>query len=175
MKSKLKKEIYIGDEVSVAVDINYNQSVAGQMEPVLIGVVNKSQEPISRLMETFGICEISQYCCPVTSILDICRCYIDSNRKINTLFPPINDRYHVNLLNEKRSIQRLADIVSDFNSMCISPKDEQDKEINKDLLHGEVFNDRKDNNPTTIHFDVETFYNFIDCDMNNKNVGKMLQ
>ena len=59
--------------------------------------------------------------------------------------------------------------------MCISPDKEEDEEIDDDLLNGEVVYDRKDNNISTIHFDVETFYNFIDCDMNNDNVGKMLQ
>ena len=57
MKNKLKKEIFIGDDVSVAVDVNYNQSIARQIEPGLIGVINRSQEPMLRLMETFNITE----------------------------------------------------------------------------------------------------------------------
>ena len=175
MKSKLKKEIYVSDEVLVAVDINYNKSVAPQTETGLIGIINRSQEPILRLMDTFGISEHSQYYRPVLSILDICKCYIDSNRKVNTLFPTINDRSHVNFLNEERLIQRLGDIASEFNSMCISPKDEQDKNVDENLFDGEVFYDRKDNNTTIIHFDVDIFYSFIDCDMNDQNVGKMLQ
>ena len=105
MNSKLKKETFIGDEVSVAVDINFNKSVAPQIEPGLIEVINRSQETILRLMETFKITEHSRYCFPVTSILDICKCYIDSNRKVNTLLPSMNDRSYVNLLNKKRAIQ----------------------------------------------------------------------
>ena len=79
LKSKLKKETFVGDEVSVAVDINYNKAVAPQIEPGLIEVINRSQEPIVRLMETFKISEQSCYRFPVTSILDICKCYIDCN------------------------------------------------------------------------------------------------
>ena len=59
--------------------------------------------------------------------------------------------------------------------MCISPDGAQDEDINDQLLDGKVLYDRRDNNTGTIHFDVETFYSFIDCDMNNENVGKMLQ
>ena len=40
-------------------------------------------------------------------------------------------------------------------------------------MDGEALFDRKDNNISTIDFDVETVYSFIDCDMNNENVGKM--
>ena len=77
MKSKLKKETFMGDEVSVAVDINYNKSVAHQIEPGLIKVINRSQEPILRLMETFKITEHSRYCFLVINILDICKCYTE--------------------------------------------------------------------------------------------------
>ena len=42
-------------------------------------------------------------------------------------------------------------------------------------MDGEIFYDRKDSNTTTIHFDVETFYRFLDCDMNNENICNMLQ
>ena len=170
----MKKESFTGDDVSVAVDINYNKPIVPQIESGLIEVINRSQEPILRLMETFKITKYSQYCYPVTSILDICRCYIDSNRKVNTLFSSDNDKSPVNLINEKRAIQQLVDIASDFNNMCISPDKEQDEVINDDLLNGEVLYDRKDHNMSIIHFDVETFYSFIDCDMNNENVGKML-
>ena len=67
----------MGDEVSVAVDINYNKSVAPQIEPGLIKVINRSQEPILRLMETFKITEHSRYCFLVINILDICKCYTE--------------------------------------------------------------------------------------------------
>ena len=108
MKTKLKKEIFIGDEVSVAVDVNYNQSIARQIEPGLIGIINRSQGPMLHLMETFNITENSQYCYPITSILDICKCYIDSNRNANTLLQPINDISYLNLVNEQKVVQRLA-------------------------------------------------------------------
>ena len=175
MKTKLKKEVFIGDEVSVAVDINYNKPVAPQIETGLIGVINRSQEPILRLMDTFGISEHSKYCQPMTSILDICKCYIDSNRKVTTLLSPMKDRSHINILNEQRAVQRLADIASEFNSMCISPEEKPDEDIDENILQGEVFYDKEDNGLTTVHFDVDTFYSFIDCDMNSENVGKMLQ
>ena len=90
MKSKLKKEIYIGDKVSVTVDIKYNQSIAVQMEPGLVGVINRTQEPILYLMEAFGITEHSQYCRLITSIINFYRCYKNSNRGILTLFPSIS-------------------------------------------------------------------------------------
>ena len=138
MKNKLKKENFIGDDVSVAVDVNYNQSIACQIELGLIVVINKSQEPMLHLMETFNITEHSQYCYPITSILDIRKCYIDLNRNISTIFQPITDRSYVNLVNEQKAIQRLADIVSDFNSMYISPEDEEDENVNEDLLQGEI-------------------------------------
>ena len=175
MKSKLKKEIYICNEVSVAVDINYNKSVASQIELGLIGVINRSQEPIIRLMETFGMSEHSQYCNPVTSILDICKCYIESNRKINTIFPALNAKLNINCLNEKRAIQRLADIATEFNSMSISPDTEQDEDVDDKLLLGDTLYNSKDDSNTMIYFDVDNFYSFIDCDINNDNVGKMLQ
>ena len=49
MKSKLKKVIYVGDKESVAVDVNYNQSLSIQIEPGLIGVINRTQEQIVSL------------------------------------------------------------------------------------------------------------------------------
>ena len=70
MKSKLKKEIYVDDEVSVAVDINYNKSISPQIELGLVGVINISEKPMLRLMETFGIMEHSRYL-PIYIILDI--------------------------------------------------------------------------------------------------------
>ena len=51
MKMKLKKETFIGDEVSVAVDINYNQPIAHQIESGLNSVINRSQDPMLRLMD----------------------------------------------------------------------------------------------------------------------------
>ena len=107
--------------MSVSVDINYNKPVVPQIEPGLIEVINRSQEPILCLIETFKITEHSHSCFPVTSILDICKYYIYSNRKVNILLLSINDRSNVHLFNEKRAIQQLVDIASDFNKMCISP------------------------------------------------------
>ena len=161
--------------MSVAVDVNYNQSIARQIEPGLIGVINRSQEPMLRLMETFNITEHSQYCYPITSILDICKCYIDLNRNVSTIFQQIIDRSYVHLVNEQKAIQRLADIASDFNSMYISPEDEEDENINEDLVQGEVIYDSQEENQLTINFDVETFYSFISLHMNNENVGKVLK
>ena len=71
MKSKLKKVIYVGDKESVAIDVNYNQSLSVQIEPGLIGVINRTQEQIVSLIEMFGITEHSQYCHQITSILDV--------------------------------------------------------------------------------------------------------
>ena len=150
MKTKLKKEIFIGDEVSVAVDFNYNKSVVSQIERGFIGVINRSQEPIIRLVETFGMSEHSQYCNPVTSILDICKCYIESNRKINTIFPALNAKLNINCLNEKRAIQRLADIATEFNSMSISPDTEQDEDVDDKLLLGDTLYNSKDDSNTKI-------------------------
>ena len=60
MKSKLIKESFTGDDISIVVDINYNKLVAPQIEPGLIKVINRSQEPILRLVETFKITEHSR-------------------------------------------------------------------------------------------------------------------
>ena len=97
------------------------------------------------------------------------------NRRVSTIFQPITDRYCVNLVNEQKAIQRLANIALDFNSMCISPEDEQDENVNEDLLKGEVLYDSHEENQLRINFDVETLYSFIGLDMNNENVGKMLK
>ena len=86
--------------MSVAVDVNYNQPIARQIEPGLIGVINRNQELMLCLMETFNITEHSQYYYPITPILDICKCYIDSNRNVSTIFQPITDRSYVNLVIE---------------------------------------------------------------------------
>ena len=59
--------------------------------------------------------------------------------------------------------------------MSISPDTEQDEDVNDSLLLGDTLYDSKDDGNTMIYFDVDNFYSFIDCDMNNDNVGKMLQ
>ena len=109
------------------------------------------------------------------SILDICKWYIESNWKVNTFVATLNARSNIHILNEKRAIQRLADIASEFNCMPISPDTEQDEDVNDNLLLRDTLYDSKDDSTTMIYFDIDNFYSFIDCDMNDDNVGKMLQ
>ena len=85
MKSKLKKGTFVSEEISVAVDIDYNKSVSSQIEPGLVGLINRIQGPILRLMHTFGINEPSEFCDPVNTILDICRIYCSYNKEINSV------------------------------------------------------------------------------------------
>ena len=128
-----------------------------------------------RLMEIFNMTENSLYCYPITSILDICKCYIESNRSTNTVLLPMNDRLNVNSLNEKNAVQRLANIASEFNSLCISSTDEQNEHVTDEILEGVHLYDHDEENRLVINFDVEMFYNFIGLDVNNENVGKLLK
>ena len=81
MKSKLKKGTFVSEEISVAVDVDYNKSVSSQIEPGLVYLINRAQGPILRLIQIFGINEPSEYCNPVNTILDICRIYHSYHKK----------------------------------------------------------------------------------------------
>ena len=85
MKSKLKKGTFVSEEISVAVDVDYNKSVSLQIEPGLVGLINRTQGPILHLIQTFGINKPSEYCNPVNTILDICKIYRSYNKEINSV------------------------------------------------------------------------------------------
>ena len=75
MKSKLKRETTEIKQNCLAVDFYYDQPLIFQIEDTLIGVINRTQGPIRRLMETFGITELSHYCEPLNKISDVCKSY----------------------------------------------------------------------------------------------------
>ena len=75
IKNKAKKERYVPGEVSVAVDINYNKPLSHQIEKGLIGVIGRTQQLILKLMKAFKFVEVSGYCEPISSILDIYSAY----------------------------------------------------------------------------------------------------
>ena len=52
MKSKLKKETFVSDDVSIAIDVDYNKSIPLQIESGLVGLINRKQSPILLLMQT---------------------------------------------------------------------------------------------------------------------------
>ena len=73
--NKLKKERYVHDEVTEAVDVNYNKPISPQIEKGLIGVIGRTQQLILNLMKAFKFVEISDYCEEIYSILDIYSAY----------------------------------------------------------------------------------------------------
>ena len=71
IRTKLKRETLEIKKSCLAVDVNYDQPIIFQIEETLIGVINRTQGPIRRLMETFGLTDFSHYCEPLNKISDI--------------------------------------------------------------------------------------------------------
>ena len=92
IKNKLKKERYVHDEVTVAVDVNYNKTLSPQIENGLIGVINRTQQLILKLMKAFKFVEISDYCEEICSILDIYNAYKKLKVGLHALNRPIHDK-----------------------------------------------------------------------------------
>ena len=69
IKNKLKKERYVHDEVTLAVDINYNKPLSREIEKGLIGVIGGTQQLILNVMKAFKFVEVSDYCEEISYIL----------------------------------------------------------------------------------------------------------
>ena len=72
-------------------------------------------------------------------------------------------------------MQRLADLAMQFNSLSVSSKTSSSTKINDDMLSIGYIYDEKEVDQQMVNFDLQKFYQFIRFDINNENVGKMLQ
>ena len=59
--------------------------------------------------------------------------------------------------------------------MSVSSKSSQSDKTKDDILSNGYIYDQSDVAQETVNFDLQKFYQFIRFDMNNENVGKMLQ
>ena len=105
-------------------DVDYNKSVSSQIEPGLVGIINRTQGPILRLMQTFGMNKPSEYCNPVNTILGICRIYRSYIKEINSVHLPPSYRSPEKHINKQETIERLANIEMDFNAMSLDSENE---------------------------------------------------
>ena len=126
-------------------------------------------------MQTFGINEYSEYCNIVNTILDICRIYRSPNKEINSVHAPFSYRSPEKRINEQETIGRLANIVMDFYTMSLDSDNENKEQLKEDQILECLIDDNQEPPQIVIPFDVETFYSFIRGDMNNENMGQMLQ
>ena len=72
-------------------------------------------------------------------------------------------------------MQRLADLAMQFNSLSVSSKTSSSTKMNDDMLSIGYIYDEKEVDQQMVNFDLQKFYQFIRFDINNENVGKMLQ
>ena len=63
----------------------------------------------------------------------------------------------------------------EFNTMSIDPEHENKEQLREDQILECVIDDNQEPTQFVMPFDVEIFYSFIRGDMNNENVGQMLQ
>ena len=178
IKIKLKKERYVPDEISVAVDVNYNKPLSHQIEKGLIGVIGRTQQLILNLMKAFKFVEVSDYCEPISSILDIYSAYKKLKIGLHPLDLPIHDKIDDDKTNEAEVMQRLANLALECNATSNIPNEDNevdDNLIDEDELLNGVLYDKNGPNHLTLHFDVKMFYKFIGYEICNENVGKMLE
>ena len=174
VKNKMKKEKFVHEESTVAVDVNYNKPLSHQIEKGLIEVINKTQQPILKLMKIFKINEVSDYCNELSSILDICKIYKNSNKPILSHNFPIHDRMEVKSIEEEEVMQRLANLAMECNTDDVGTNDDSGDLISEDILLDGIIYDKDDPNRLILNFDVKMFYRFLGCEITNENVGRML-
>ena len=171
----MKKEKFVHKESTVAVDDNHNRPLSHQIEKGLIEVINKTQQSILKLMKLFEIKEVSDYCNELSSILDICCIYKNSNKCVLSHNLPIHDRTEMKSVNEEEVMQRLANLAMECNMTDVLQNDDGDDLINKDILLNGVLYDKDDPNCLILNFDVTMFYRFLGSEITNENVGHMLE
>ena len=175
IKNKLKKEKFVHEESTVAVDVNYNRPLSHQIEKGLIEVINKTQPPILKLMKIFKIDEVSEYCNELSSILDICRIYRNSNKGVLSHNLPIHDKMEMKPVEEEEVMQRLANLAMECNNTDVGTFDVGDDVTSNDVMIGGVIYDRDSPDHLILNFDVTMFYRFLGCEITNDNVGRMLK
>ena len=116
IRDKLKKQMDISEEFSVAVDIDYDQPISSQIESGLITVIKRTQKSIVHLMQTFGIMELSIFCGQIESIMDICRTYQISIEDPSFIEIVQNETQKKNVVNDEDLIQGLANLAMEIDS-----------------------------------------------------------
>ena len=141
----------------------------------MIGVINRTQGPIIRLVETFSISELSHYCHPLNSISNVYKRYQNFKKGVKSINSQLQYKPQKKNLNEQEVKQRLANVAMEFISLSITSNCSNAGKPKEEMLLKGVIYERDESTQVTVNFDVKKFYQFIRFDMNNANVGKMLQ
>ena len=125
-------------------------------------------------MQTFGITELSIFCDQIESIMDICRIYQISIKDPSFIEIVQNETRKKNVANDEDLIQGLANLAMEIDSPSGANAEEITECVPHDIFHNNIY-DENEQSQLKVHFDVESFYRFIRYDINDENVGKMLQ
>ena len=86
-----------------------------------------------------------------------------------------NTRQQKKSVNEEEAIQRLADLAMEFHCLSIKSNSDNGEKMKEDMMLKGIIYDEDQTVEETVTFDLKIFYEFIRFDMNNENVGNMLQ
>ena len=175
IKDKLMKKSSVCDDNSWAVDVDYSGTpIIEQIQHKILGAIKRINTPILNLMKIFQMDQVSLYCTEISSLDDLCSIYQSSSRHHGNIFDKEHHLKQKQIHDTEEITERLSKLALDF----ISGNGTDTPLVDELIDHAEIATNKLASEPDSsdcwIEFDCENFYDFIGQDVNNANVGRLL-